>query len=328
MKEIITMCIAIVLISPLFLFSQDITKGEKKQIKEYIAEYRKTEKEETALKIKAMGEEAMKYMRSRINDEDLSLADRVWTMYVLARLKDGKSTKVFINFITDNKIRKDLREWMASILFDFAKPNIESYKNIREAESKEKEEDFRRELITLMGKTGQDEAIPYLTKIIKSTESENIRSSAISALACVKSEKAVDILIDHFNKEKGRLIITYARVLGLARKTKKAVKPFIEKLKTIKHNSDPASYNDTMRMVIIEGLGEIGDKSAIPELRKVIDMGDYIDISVAGVALCKLGDIKGAQKAIEYMEKKNDVIEVRRIKAECGLTKSKPIKYW
>lgn len=297
--------------------SRQLTRQEKKKFDDAFKDFQKYQKREAALKkIKAMGQPAINELHKKIKTKKLGVVEREIGISVLKKLKHSESTEVLLEIAEDKTEKPNIRGRAASAIYYIGQKNdIKTFERLKNFITTESNETVRRSAVMATGKVGQKHAINYLKGVLKSSETEKVKYSAISGLSAIEGEEAIDVLIDGL-KDNNDFTSIYARVVGSGRKSRKAVKPFFEKLKEL--SSKRGDFAGTLRMVIFEALGDIGDKSAIPELRKYLNSEDFLDVQYAGLALCQLGDIAGGKKALNLAEKRNEIYSAKRIKKACG----------
>lgn len=107
-----------------------------------------------------------------------------------------------------------------------------------------------------------------LRKLVEEEKSEVLRSRAFDALLKLEELDKVAFLIDFFdNAEPGWALACCKRLAQF--KDKRAVLKLME---IARNNDDP-----DLRYIAVEGLGDLGDESAIPTLTWVVENDDGVD---------------------------------------------------
>ncbi len=273
-------------------------ESKKIELENTINEFSKNPTAEIVNKIKQMGEPAFIEIRQKAKSKIKSNFERERAILLIEKIGDTEATEDLVNISKDESDNRYIRSRAAFSLYRIGRKNdLKVFKQLKDIAETEKDENIRRNVIMATGRIGQKEAISYLQSVINGADTERVKASAIYGLGAVDDEVVIDVLLKGLEEDNTSLTMEYARVLGRDKKSNKSSHILFQKLDSI-DKSKKDSLSGAKKMVIFESLGDIGDQSVIPELRKYLDSNRILDILDAGMALCKLGDIEGLRKAI------------------------------
>lgn len=181
-------------------------------------------------------------------------------------------------------------------LSELIKMNVtkEIKKQILNLESEDISE--RNEAVSSLTEDMNDELAFLLISLLEQNTSRLFREGACKILGEIKSDKAVDVLIDCLKDQHEGVKFYATKALGKI-KNEKAVIPLIEKLRTVK---DPSQ-----RAEIVKALGIIGDRRAVKTIIRILyDDNDKFVRQQAASALGEIGDEKALRALHKIAEKK------------------------
>jgi HEAT repeat protein len=131
-----------------------------------------------------------------------------------------------------------------------------------------------------LGEDKKKDAVPVLIKLVNNEQPKTVRLSAMKALGKIYTRGIADALLGLLVKGEDKIQIAAVDALGKI-KNKRATKPLISIL----------SYKDS-QLSVIRALGNIGDKSAVPALEKMVNDPDKFVSHNATLALKNIGESK------------------------------------
>ncbi|NHK30073.1 MAG: HEAT repeat domain-containing protein [Asgard group archaeon] len=154
----------------------------------------------------------------------------------------------------------------------------------------------RNEAVSSLTEDMNEELAYLLISLLEQNTSRLFREGACKILGEIKSDKAVDVLINCLKDNHDGVRYYATKALGKI-KNEKAVIPLIEKLRTAK---DPSQ-----RAEIVTALGIIGDKRAVKSIIRILQNDrDQFVRQQAVLALGKIGDENALRALHKIAEKK------------------------
>jgi len=242
---------------------------------------------------------------------------------LLDKLADQNSVEFFLPAIQDENIA--VRNYVMKVLKKY--PTIKSLPYMFKAIN-DKDIYIRRDAITILGIIGDESIIPELVKKLKDKE-EMVRLGAIKTLGKMEIKEIIDYLRPSLKDSSSAVRLEAVKIVSkyvtdeilaeFQKMLKKESDPSVKEqiILALKNFQQPSSIKalkeslediePSIRKSAVQSLAAIGDKTIIPELKKVFQKDTNSEVKAeAMIALAKLG----AKEMIpDFMNKLSDPLK-------------------
>jgi len=161
----------------------------------------------------------------------------------------------------------------------------------------------KKEAIIFFGETKEKLSVDYLIEDLK--KERDLRPDIIWALGKIGDSKAIPHLLDYLGSEDWQERGLSAEALGEIKGSHSIV---VEALIALLNDTQLNDTHDTVHWQVTWALGEIGDKSAVDPLLKVLKEKDYRKCWHAVWALGKIGDKKAVSHIVSLLKTRKEKI--------------------
>lgn len=248
-------------------------------------------------KLLEIGEPALSQLIEAAQDKSKDWRLREELVGILGYHKQFQSSQVtkLIEKIVQNKEESKIIRSLAIDIINHTKNKEMVEPLIKISEDKTEPFIVRSRATFALGRLGDKRAVEPLIKVFKE-EKWDLQCGAADSLGLLKDKRAVEPLLIALKSDKDRIVRGYAAVALGRIGDKRAFQPLI----------DTFNKGEASRKMIIYGLGELGDKRALPLLTKVLKDRDREVRWSAASALGEIGNKDSIPILEETLKEEND----------------------